>query len=479
MAVKTPLLSKKNIQPNLITHLESRLFKNILGRLSILDHQLNIIRKLEVPYQVILPKHRLDVCRDREAFYSEIKREFPQDCEMLEKFYENMDEFDTTLDNDKLQELILPKNLIEKWRFYQFIKKNELNRRISEYTENLGSDEMIQTFLESQVRFLSQTDSENPFTYQTTKVLSNDNCLLFEVKGGLGHLKKVFLEKIEQYNGRVKNEVQLEAIDYERKLLFPKVKSLRLGGFEGTIGCRYLIWNEKIQRLKEFIPETIRTRFLVQRIEKIHPKFYHFSIQFHIHPGFIPVGMKENALLINEPKSELTGSNYLHLNLFHPGPDYPDTPVAITVSYLLEAEKIDNPMEDFEELHEEIKQRLHQLMPFSEGQLKLSFPKTHENRSEEGMLFSLEKQDFEIFLENARNNPVYGVEAEKFSDLFPISNRTPYRNFFLSSPEILPTLGFEGKFLLGLKTIELIWQENEKAKRKKALKTNKIVRNKV
>ena len=56
-------LEKKNIQPNLITHLESRLFKSILGRLSILDHELNIIRKLEVPYQVVMPKHRIDVYR--------------------------------------------------------------------------------------------------------------------------------------------------------------------------------------------------------------------------------------------------------------------------------------------------------------------------------------------------------------------------------------------------------------------------------
>src|SRR5437868_4094697 len=86
---KDVLLAKKNIQPNLITHLESRLFKSILGRLSILDHELNIIRKLEVPCQVVLPRHRIDIYRDREKFYRELKREFPGDYEGLKAFYEN------------------------------------------------------------------------------------------------------------------------------------------------------------------------------------------------------------------------------------------------------------------------------------------------------------------------------------------------------------------------------------------------------
>lgn len=85
----------------------------------------------------------------------------------------------------------------------------------------------------------------------------------------------------------------------------------------------------------------------------------------------------------------------------------------------------------------------------------------------------MEKSDFEIFRENAQENPVYHLAPQSFSDLFPMSNRTPYKNLHLTSPEILATLGSEGKFLLGLKTIDLIWKEVEHS-RKKAVKQRKI-----
>src|SRR5262245_11377003 len=133
-------LEKKNIQPNLITHLESRLFKSILGRLSILDHELNVIRKLDIPYQVVLPEHRIDVYRDRDRFYREIQREFPTDSEKIRNFYRGLNHFEAAVDNEALQDLILPKGLKRRWKFAKFVKATGLNQRISESIKHLGSD---------------------------------------------------------------------------------------------------------------------------------------------------------------------------------------------------------------------------------------------------------------------------------------------------------------------------------------------------
>lgn len=462
-------LEKKNIQPNLITHLESRLFKSILGRLSILDHELNIIRKLEVPYQVVLPRHRIDIFRDRDKFNREIKREFPTDRQSIQSFYENMDHFESTLDSEQLQNLILPKGIKNKWKFSQFVKKNGLNQRISQYTDQLGSNKEIRAFLESQVKFLSQTHSANPFTYQITKTLSNNHCLLFEVQGGLGHLKKLFLKKIEQYKGTVKNEVQIEGFNFENR----KLSSIKLGGFEGDIGCRYLIWNDEIRGLKEYLPQTFRNRGILKKLDNVKPKYYHFSIQYQIDPKFIPVGMRENLLFVGNPDTELKGKNYLHLNLYKPPPENNEEQALLTVSYILEVDQLHLPAEYFKGLHEEITQNLNTLFPFSEGELHLTFPLTQAEPQEDGMLFPTEKADYEIFRENAMANPVYEVNPIDFNALFPISNRTPYKNLFLCSPEILAALGFEGKFLLGLKTIDLIWEEAESS-RKKAIRQRKI-----
>lgn len=461
---------KKNIQPNLITNLESRLFKSILGRLSILDHELQIIRRLEVPFQVVLPRHRVDLFRDRDRLQKEIRREFPLDTVPLAAFYETVDHFDTTLDTERLQELILPKSLRSRWRFSQFVKHTGLNQRVREATHNLGNNREVQALLECQVKFLSQTHSENPFLYQIAKTLSTDNCVLFEVQGGLGHLKKLFLDKIEQFSGKVKNEVRIEGFHFEKR----HIQSLQLGGFEGALGCKYLLWNDEVRGIREFLPKKFRNRKLLKKIKTIQPKFYHFSIQFEMDPDVIPVGMRENLLLIGDPEQPLTGTNFLHLNLFQrTNEGEANSPTLLTVSYLLEAAKLQEPSEFFQEIHQQISVILHELLPFSENRFRLSFPLSQPKADDVGTLFPMEKSDFEIFRENAGANPVYQLAPQNFGDLFPINNRTAYKNMFLTSPEILAALGSEGKFLLGLKTIDLIWGEVETS-RKKAIKQRKI-----
>ncbi len=467
---KDVVTEKKNIQPNLITHLESRLFKSILGRLSILDHELNVIRRLDIPYQVVLPKHRIDVYRDRERFYRELKREFSGDYEKIRDFYETMDHFDATLDAEALQELILPNGFKKRWKFSKFIKETGLNHRVSEYTDRLGYDGEVRAFLESQLKLLSQTHSENPFTYQIAKSLGNDNCLLFEVKGGIGHLKKLFLDKIEAFSGRVKNEVRIENFGFEKR----KITALKLGGFEGMIGCRYVLWNDEVKKIARYFPKNLWTRRLIKRLENIQPRQYHFSIQYELDTDVIPVGMRENVLYIGDPDAELSGANYLHLNHYRPAEGSPPgTPAFLTVSYLLKAEHVNEPSEFFTALHEQITHRLKSLMPFSEGRIRLKFPLPDKAPEEEGVLFTIEKSDFEIFRENACANPIYELVPQNFADLFPIHNRTLFKNLLFTSPEILASLGFEGKFLLGLKTIDLIWNEVE-ANQKKAIKQRKI-----
>jgi len=462
-------LEKKNIQPNLITHLESRLFKSILGRLSILDHELNVNRRLDIPYQVVMPGHRIDVYRDRERFCREIQREFPADSEKIQAFYQGMDHFEAAVDSEALQDLILPKGLKRRWKFSKFVKSTGLNQRISEYVENLGGGEKVRAFLECQLKFLSTTHSENPFTYQIAKTLSNEHCLLFDVRGGIGHLKRIFLDKIEAYSGRVKNEVQMESLAFEKN----RIKSIKLGGFEGMVGCRYLLWNDEVRTLKQFLPKNLRSRGLLKKIQAIAPRYYHFSIQYQIDPEVIPVGMRENLLLIGDSNQDLIGDNYLHLNLYHPAKDAHDPRSYLTVSYLLPAKHLKEPMEFFDVLHRSIAEKLALLIPFSEGRLRLSFPLQDKLPESDGMLFALEKGDFDIFRENAETNPIYEVVPKNFNELFPLHNRTVFKNLFLTGPEILAALGFEGKFLLGLKTTDMIWNEVEVGQ-KKAIRQRKI-----
>src|SRR4029450_4673994 len=148
-------LEEKNIQPNLISHLDGRLFKTILGRLSILDSELGIVNRFETPYQVVLPDHRIDVTVSRDRFYRELKREFPDQADSVRSFYLSLDELDRTLDSEKFQEFVLPRGLFKRFRFAKFIKQNHLDLTISDWMETLNLNGDIASFIQAQIKFLS------------------------------------------------------------------------------------------------------------------------------------------------------------------------------------------------------------------------------------------------------------------------------------------------------------------------------------
>lgn len=460
---------KKNIQPNLISHLDSRLFKSILGRLSIADSELGIVNRYDTPYQVVFPNHRIDVTTHRDKFYKELQREFPENAEAIRSFYSSLDELDRSLDNDMLQELILPRGIFPYFKFNKFIKENHLNLNIVDWIKTLNLDPEIGSFMDAQIKFLSNLHCALPFSYPLAKLLANQNSVLFDVKGGIGQLKKLFMSKIETFNGKVKNDIKIENILIEKR----KVKGVRLGGFEGMIACKYLLWNQTSSSLEPWLPQNFLSKWLIRKIRKTKPKFARFSIQFEVDSEIIPIGMKSNVLFVKNPKQPLVGPNFLHLHFYYPNePEGNSAKKTLLVTYLLPHEALTQNDELFDPIHAEIAKYLHELMPFSEGHIDLKFPREDSAPTGE-LLFPIEESDYEVFKKNAAQNPIYEAEAQKFQDLFPFPHRTIYKNLILTGPEILAALGFEGEFLLGLKTTDLIWSDFEKVK-KKGIKQRRI-----
>ena len=143
------------------------------------------------------------------------------------------------------------------------------------------------------------------------------------------------------------------------------------------------------------------------------------------------------------------------------------------VSYLFPPDSLEAENESFFSIHQRIREILLKLLPFADDKLSYAFPLAPNQESEE-TLFPLKENDFEIFKQTARSHPVFRLEAKSFTDLFQISYKTPSPNFYLTAPEILGSMGYEGKFMLGLKVTDLIWQDVEKEK-KRAMKLERRI----
>ncbi|MCB1215720.1 MAG: hypothetical protein KDK66_09640, partial [Deltaproteobacteria bacterium] len=234
-------------------------------------------------------------------------------------------------------------------------------------------------------------------------------------------------------------------------------------------------WNQELKELSPLIKNTWSTKKFIKKISRFEAQYYRCSLQFEIDQEVIPVGMKENVLLISDPKKELKELNFLHLSLQSPSENQePSQKRFLNVSYILEKDKLFENKTSFLKRHHDIEKKLHDLIPFSKGSLKLRFPLEEDHNSQSsGLLFPTEMPDFELFRQKALKQTVYAMEVENFAELFPLNLKTPYKNLYLTSPEILSVLGSEGKFLLALKTIEVIWKQFE-TKKKQATKQRRI-----
>ncbi|OGQ06614.1 MAG: hypothetical protein A3G32_01835 [Deltaproteobacteria bacterium RIFCSPLOWO2_12_FULL_40_28] len=453
--------------PFCVAHLHSKLLRSILGRLNVPEPNINLLKETDSPLQVIFPKKRIDISPNPIIFYEELEREFPKHIDQLKIFYENLAHIKHQVDTQQLYSHLLPKTFMAKRKLKKFLQVHDLNKKATD----LGFKDTppdLSAFLKAQLKLLTYTHNEDPFVFQVAELLNPNEGEILSVQAGHQHLKQIFLDRIAHHDGVLRSNVKIDHLLFRNGLFH----GAKLAGNDGNILSRYIIWNTQLKPLLPYLPKLMRFWWLKKAIREVKPKAHWFTTQFEIDYTLIPLPMKENILYVHNPNSELSGTNFLYIQLYKRAAQESQKTV-ISVSYLLAPGYLDEKLKIFEGFHAKIKEILEFLIPFSQKSLELVFPLPHK-ASEEETLFPLREDDFEVFKQNAATHPVYEVKTKTFADLFPISYKTPSPNFFLTSPEILGGLGYEGKYMMGLKVTDLIWSEVEREK-KRAMKVEQRI----
>lgn len=451
--------------PFCVAHLHSKLLRSILGRLNIPENDIQFLSGTDSPLQIIFPKKRIEISSNPVAFYEELEREFPEKHENIKLFYESLARIKHQVEAQQLYSLILPTSFREKRQLMKFVKSHGLDDRLSDLGLSIDSDETLKSFIMAQLKLITYSHTDSPFAFQVAELLNPSEGEIFSIKGGHQYLKKLFLDRIEHHEGAYRPDAKIE------KLLFRDgiFEGAQLSGIEGIILARYVIWNTHLKRLPDYLPSLFRFRKLRHQIHKIKPKLHWFTAYFDVPQEYIPAPMRENMLVIEDPNKDLQGTNFLYIQRQKKDSGF----ARLSVSYLLSPDSLNAEEESFQPIHQEIAEILNKLIPFANSKLVFSFPNSTNKRDEE-TLFPLKDNDFEIFKQTATQHPIYQLNVRSFTDLFPFGYKTPAPNLFLTAPEILGGLGYEGKFMLGLKVTDLIWSDVEKEK-KRAMKLERRI----
>lgn len=451
--------------PFCVAHLHSKLLRSILGRLNIPENDIQFLSATDSPLQIIFPKKRIEISSNPVTFYEELEREFPDKHESIKHFYEGLARIKHKVETQQLYSLILPSSFREKRQLMKFVKSHGLDEKLTDLGLPLNGDETLKSFIMAQLKLVTYSHTDKPFAFQVAELLNPSEGEIFSVKGGHQYLKKLFIDRIEHHEGAYRPEAKIE------KLLFRDgiFEGAQLTGTEGMILARYVIWNTQLKRLTDYLPSLFRFRKLRNKIQKIKPNLHWFTAYYDVPIEFIPPPMRENMLVIEDPNQNLQGTNFLYIQLQNKNHNN----ARLSVSYLLSPDSLNADEDSFRPMHDHILEVLRNLLPFAGEKLVHTFPQSVPKQNED-TLFPLKENDFEIFKQTAYQHPVYQLNVKSFTDLFPIGFKTPAPNFFLTAPEILGGLGYEGKFMLGLKVTDLIWQDVEKEK-KRAMKLERRI----
>ncbi len=432
--------------PNIITGLNSRSFKSLVGKLMIPDSKLQIVQENKVSCQIIFPRHRLDFSGSRSDLFKEIDREFPQEKGLLEDLFAEVDHLRENYLDDLLAffPVIGPK---EKKRFVSWFQGFPDEKLLATWNRLSPT---VRCFLQAQIRFLSRGLSFEPPVLQLLIFLGPEAGASFSIRGGPRELKKLFYDKLDYFGGMVHplGEDPFQILNKRKE-----VRAIQLHRYNFPTRCRFLLGNTNVQSLYAAFPSSFlgsffdRTR---QKIASLKPAEQHALVQYHIARDVLPEPMQENVVMVSDPHAPLEGGNYLEVNLSQL-PKGDDFDTLMTVSYIGHEGMT-------EKIHEEIEQKLRWLIPFGDAQMKRVFPSPP--------VPTVPQETQELFPENGNGSLLFEKMMRKrisYSPSFffpPVPSR--FKNLMVLGPNVLDWIGMEGKMLSALKAVEMIWTQELK-----------------
>ena len=452
--------------PKCITHAQSKLLKSIMGRLNVPEIMIQNFLTKESNMQAVFPGHRIDVLSNPLFYYDELEREFPASANELKALYEKQASIRFKIDINDLYAKLIPSTWSERRAFNHFATEHQLNEKEQGFLDLIAKHPTLNVFFEAQYLLAYQTLMDNPLSYQIAELLNPSDGEVFSMISGARSLKNLLLERIVSHDGHVRKKCSVSQLLTRNGT----VEGIELAESQEQVLARYVLWNAPLGKLASLVPNKWRYRGFKKSFQNFETPSHWFSTRYIIKHEYVPTPMKKNLILVQDPKKELQGANFLFVNVSEPsrsGQCY------IDVHFLLPKSALSENYEFFVPYFKAVEQNLLKVLPFAERELRHVFPLRSDAQSVD-TLFPMNENDFDVFKYSAENNGVLQKQAKTFLDLFQLNFKTPFPNFFISHPYVFYGLGLDSKLTLGLKITDLIWQEVEKDK-KRAMKSERRI----
>ncbi|MGC4116322.1 MAG: desaturase [Myxococcales bacterium] len=391
-------------------------------------------------FQLLFPRHRIDLSVEADRRASEIGREFPSHKDaILSSLVAAQARAEATDPFFKLSLPFPPDGFFERRAVKKAAATCPPVLADGAIFEALGKTPFADA-LQSLGRFLTHledTEASSLSRLRPVAQLLHGAC---RYPGGYDGLREVVRARLADLGGNVLGDAHAPAEVEE--LLFDggRFSGIKLAGSSNVYRGDCLVCGMDVSSLAALIPPKAKKRHLSDLLESVRVRRQLFTVNLVVRDEGLPLGLKDLALV--HPGDEAHGPVLLEVSHARKaGKDVAGEKV-LCASALVAHHEHSNSDERLQAIADRLEAVLEDLAPFVEQHVvERSVPALHARHFKGTRL---------------AYHPLMEVDADHTLGIAGLPHRTPCKNLFLASREVIPGLGLEGEFLAATRAALLV-----------------------
>ncbi|MEN6331351.1 MAG: hypothetical protein ABFD57_05150 [Smithella sp.] len=407
---------------------------------------LSLLAELDIPpierecnllnpaYQIILPEHRIDFFNEKDALINEMTREFPECAREIKDFYESAQTKCTIFDEWLHSHPLIQPLSLKDYRDYLKMMPHFVVHQIekAKFNKLLDNNPSLEKVFEAQEALLScTTGNKNSFSSSFQQCVPFRGVYYFQQ--GKQTLFNSLIKKIESNNGLYLSPCEVLNIKKGNAI---EIEIADSAGNSYVISGKNLIISTKWEKMHLLFADKKKINF-GERLSPVTVSHLPFTIHLGCKGDCIPEKMSHYAAVLSDVHKNIYDDNLIILESNMPACDAASAAnkLSLSATVFLPADAVVWSHDNLGAQASSIIDRLDFFLPFLKENIEY---------------FDLEKSIEISIMSHGVINPKYKMRNSFITGFAARTNRTSFKNIYLTGASLLADAGFEGEIISGM-----------------------------
>jgi len=390
---------------------------------------------LNPAFQVILPRHRIDIFNEIEPLVAELVREFPEDENEIYNIYSAVYKYTPLFEHwFRSHPFVQPSSFKDAYHYLEllpyYFKQKLITGKLKKF---LARNTSLHRVFEAQLAMLSCLENQlNAFSsfYLFAAPLRG----VYYFQGGIQVFYKAILKSFLNTGGTYLTDSDIKNINNDR---IAKVEVLREDGTLAAMPAKNLIISNKSEAFNLVFKGEKKFISISDWLRPAKIKYLPFTIHLGIPEKCLPEKMSRHVAVICNENKNIHDNNMIILAASMPEDEAlaPKDKIALTATVFLPADTESWSEESLQATALSILDNLEFFLPFLKENIEiLDIEKS----------IALSRKQKEVV------SPKYQLKSSFITGFSAANNKTRYKNVYLSGASLFGDNGFEGEIISGM-----------------------------